>query len=194
MMGLTAVYFINWGDNLVLRYFVSMEDIGVYNLGYQIFKGLIGVTFILNSYFLPFIAQNIDDKGKMKDYLYVKRPKIVIGGTLGIIIIYIMTPYVFNLIYGAVYGESVIVLRILLVGLIFNLYLVFYIPLFNSARKYKFIQTVNVIQVVLNICLDIIFVPEMGIEGAAIGTTIACFITIIFYEMYFRFRYDFSTH
>ena len=30
---MTAVYFINWGDNLVLRCFVSMEHIGVYNLG-----------------------------------------------------------------------------------------------------------------------------------------------------------------
>lgn len=194
IMGLTAVYFINWGDNLVLRYFVSMEEIGVYNLGYQVFKGLVSLTFILNSYFLPFVSQNINDKEKIRHYLYVKRPKIVVCGTLCIIFIYITIPYVFNSIYGSIYGASVAVLRILLFGLIFNLYLIFYIPLFNSAKKYKFIQTVNVIQIVINICLNIIFVPTMGIKGAAIGTTIAYFISIIFYEMYFRFRYNSSTH
>jgi len=182
IMGLTAVYFINWGDNLVLRYFVSMEEIGIYNLGYQIFKGLISLTFILNSYFLPFISQNIDNKERMRNYLYAKRPKIMLAGTLCIIFIYLIIPYAFNLIYGPVYDEAVTVLKILLIGLIFHLYLVFYIPLFNSAKMYKFIQIVNVIQVTMNICLNIIFVPEMGIKGAAIGTTIAYFITILFYE------------
>jgi len=194
IMGLTAVYFIHWGDNLVLRYFVSMEEIGVYNLGYQIFKGLISLTFILNSYFLPFVSQNIDDKEKIRNYLYVKRPKIMVAGTLGIIFIYMIIPYLFNSIYGSTYSASVVVLRILLISLIFHLYLVFYIPLFNSTKAYKFIQTVNVIQIVINICLNIIFVPTMGIKGAAIGTTLAYFISIILYEMYFQFRYNSSTH
>ena len=90
IMGLTAVYFINWGDNLVLRYFVSMEEIGIYNLGYQIFKGLISLTFILNSYFLPFVSQNIDNKERMRNYLYVKRPKIMLAGTLCMIFIYLI--------------------------------------------------------------------------------------------------------
>jgi len=39
--GALSMYLINWGDNFVLRSFVSFESIGVYNLGYQIFKGLI---------------------------------------------------------------------------------------------------------------------------------------------------------
>ena len=185
IMGLTAVYFINWGDNLVLRYFVSMEEIGVYNLGYQIFKGLIGVTFILNSYFLPFISQNIDDKGKMKDYLYVKRPKIMLVGTLGIIFIFIVAPSIFDLVYGDAYKESVTVLRILLIGCIIALYQVFYIPLINSLKKYKFAHVTNIIHVVLNILFNIILVQKIGIYGVAVGTVLAYGISLAIYEIYF---------
>jgi len=185
IMGLTAVYFINWGDNLVLRYFVSMEEIGVYNLGYQIFKGLIGVTFILNSYFLPFISQNIDDKGKMKDYLYVKRPKIMLVGTLGIIFIFIVAPSIFDLVYGDAYKESVTVLRILLIGCIISLYQVFYIPLINSLKKYKFAHVTNIIHVVLNILFNIILVQKIGIYGVAVGTVLAYGISLAIYEIYF---------
>jgi O-antigen/teichoic acid export membrane protein len=188
IMGLTAVYFINWGDNLVLRYFVSMEEIGAYNLAYQIFKGLISLTYILNSYFITFISQNIDDGDKIRNYLYIKRPKILLTGTLGIIFIFITVPYFFDRIYGGVYIHSVNVLRILLAGLFFHLYIIFYIPLFNSMKKYEFIQTVNVIQIIINICLDIILVSKIGIIGAAIATTSGYFVTLILYERYYLYN------
>ena len=186
MMGLTAVYFINWGDNLVLRYFVSMEEIGVYNLGYQIFKGLISLTFIINAYFLPFVSQNIDNKDKMKNYLYKKRPKIFLFGFLGIIIIFLDTPLIFNLIYKDVYLSSVVVLRVLLIACVLHLYSVFYIPMINSLKNYKFAQKVNIFVVLINIGLDIIFVYSFGIIGAAIGTVIAYMVSVSLYYLYFK--------
>lgn len=188
IMGLTAVYFINWGDNLVLRYFVSMEEIGAYNLAYQIFKGLTSLIYILNSYFITFISQNIDDAEKIRNYIYIKRPKILLAGTLGIIFIFITVPYFFDRIYGNIYMHSVNVVRILLAGLFFHLYIVFYIPLFNSMKKYKFIQTVNIIQIIINIFLDIILVSKMGIVGAAIATTTGYFVTLILYERYYLYN------
>jgi len=190
IMGLTAVYFINWGDNLVLRYFVSMEEIGIYNLGYQIFKGLISLTFILNSYFLPFISQNINNKEKMRNYLYVKRPKIMLAGTLCIICVYLIIPYVFNLIYGSVYDEAVTVLRTLLISNGISLYMVFYIPIINSLKKYKFAACVNIVQIIINILLDIILVYFYGFIGAAIGTTLAYAISVCLYEIYLRRTFD----
>jgi len=185
IFGLTAVYFINWGDNLVLKNFVSMEEIGVYNLGYQIFKGLIGITLILNSYFLPFISKNINDKEKIKNYIYIKRPKIMLLSIPSLIFIFIIIPFVFKFIYGDIYSGSISVIRILLIGLFFHLYIVFYIPLFNSLKRYEFIQTANIVQILINISLDIILIPKMGIVGAAIATTTAYFITLIIYEWYY---------
>ncbi len=186
IMGLTAVYFVNWGDNLVLRYFVSMEEIGVYNLGYQIFKGMIGATFILNSYFLPFVTQNIDDKGKMREYLYVKRPKIMLIGVSCVIFIFITVPFVFNFIYGDVYSGSVTVIRILLVCIPFRIFDALYLPIFNSLKKYKYLQVANTVQVLLNILMDIVLVSHYGFIGAAAATTISyiirSFINIIYFN------------
>jgi len=186
MMGLTAVYFINWGDNLVLRYFVSIEEIGVYNLGYQMFKGLISLTFILNSYFLPFISQNIDNKEKIRNYLYVKRPKIMLAGTLIIILIFIMTPYLFNIVYGDIYKESVNVLRILLIATMISLYKTFYTPIINSLKKYKFTAIINVIQISVNLLANIILIYLFGFIGAAWGTLISYFISCVGYEIYIK--------
>ena len=62
VFGLLAIYMIDWGDNIVLRLYVSMEEIGVYNTAYQLFKGIAGITLVLNMYFLPYLSKHIGDK------------------------------------------------------------------------------------------------------------------------------------
>jgi O-antigen/teichoic acid export membrane protein len=186
MLGASAVYFINWGDNLVLRYFVSMEDIGQYNLGYQIFKGVATLTFIINGYFLPFVSQHTEDKAMMRSYLYDKRPKIFFLGFAGIILFFIIAPYILNLIYSGIYSDSITVLRILLIGSVIILYTTFYMPVFNALKRYKFTQSILLFQVLLNLLLDLLLVPLMGMLGAAVATVIAYFCWAVAVEIYFR--------
>lgn len=184
VLGLTAAYFINWGDNIVLRYFVSMEEIGVYNLSYQIFKGLVSLIFILNIYFLPLLSQNTNHTKKLKEYLFQKKPRIFILAVLLIIVIYLFTPLFLKLIYGNTYNDSIIILRILLIATVFVSYNVFYVPLLNAFKRYKFSQLSNVIHIAINLILNIIFIPKIGLTGAALATTLAYVSKTIMLEIY----------
>ena len=186
LLGNTSVYIVNWGDNLVLRYFVSLKEIGIYNLGYQVLKGLIMLSVAVNLYFLPFISQQINNKTKIRDYLYKKRPKIFLLGLAGIIALYFMLPHFINLIYGDNYKESVTVARILLIAAVFVLYREFYSPIFSTLRQYRFIQTALMVFAALNIILDFFLVAWIGFIGAAVATTIAFLFSTITYEWYFR--------
>jgi O-antigen/teichoic acid export membrane protein len=185
MLGATAVYFINWGGNLVLRLFTSMDDIGTYNLGFSIFKGIVMLTSIIYPYFLPFVSQHIENSAKMRDYLYNKRPKIFILGLVGIGVIFVISPYLFRSVYGEVYRGAVTVLRILLIGSVLFFYTSFYNSLLNALKKYRFLQTVNLIQVLLNLFLALLLVPKMGIVGAAVATVFAYFCRAVIMEVYF---------
>lgn len=187
-LGATAVYFIDWGDNLVLRYFVPVADIGIYNLGYQIFKGIVILIGILGAYFLPFISQNIDNPTKIKEYFLRKRLEILLGGIIAITIIFSLLPYVLNMIYGEIYQESAAVLRILLIAAALSLYNVFYIPVFNASKRYKFFYTANVLQVLSNVIMNVLFIPAFGILGAAIATVLAYLLRGIIIETYFRLK------
>jgi len=192
-VGAGAVYFINWGGNLVLRLYmsigdVSMGDVGTYNLGYQIFKGIVMLTFIVNSYFLPFVSQHVEDPAKMKSYLFNKRPKIFLLGLIVIGLVFVAAPYLFKLFFGEVFQDSVNVLRILLVGSVLMFYAVFYDPILHSLKKYKFTQTVNVLQVLLSMLLALLLVPVMGMVGAVVATVIAYFFRAATMEVYFRVK------
>ena len=183
--GTTALYFINWGDNLVLRYFVSMEDIGVYNVGYQFFKGIVTLTTVIGVYFLPFISQNIGNAEKMRNYLWRKRPKIFTLSVVCILIFFILLPYIFRLIYGDAYQGAVSVLRLLLVGCIFGLHSVFYNNIYVAAKRYKFLQIVNVVQAVIKVGLSLLFIPVMGLMGAATATVLAYFVRALILELHY---------
>jgi O-antigen/teichoic acid export membrane protein len=188
MLGATAVYFINWGGNLVLRLFTSMDDIGTYNLGFSIFKGIVMLTSIVYPYFLPFVSQHIEDSAKMRDYLYNKRPKIFILGLLGIGAIFVISPYLFKLVYVEGYRGAVTVLRILLIGSVLFFYATFYDPILHSLKKYKFYQIIKVLQVLLSVLLALLLVPVIGHVGAAVATVIAYFFRAATIEIYFRLK------
>jgi len=185
-LGVTASYFINWGDNLILRYYVSMEDIGHYNFAYQISKTIIFLTATIYFYFLPFIIQNINDKKKITHYLDSKRPKIFILGLCGLVIVYFLAPYLIELVYGESYRKSEQILRLLLISNLVNLYVVFLPAIYEALRFYKSLNMIAIIQIILNLLLDFILIPWLGIAGAAIATNIGYLAMAAMMEWHFR--------
>lgn len=189
IFGAASLYLINWGDNFVLRYYVSISDIGVYNLGYQIFKGFMGLLLIIGSYYLPVLSQKINELRTIRTFLFSIRPKIILAGLALTAVFIIILPYLFNLVYSHSYDDAIVVIKILAIGMILELYNVFYATLFTATKNYKFTQITNVIHVTINILLNLVFVPKYGIIGAAIGTVIAYFIRNVIYEFYLYIKY-----
>lgn len=187
-MGITAIYFINCGNNLVLRYFVPMGDIGVYNFGYQLFKGLMVLLASIGAYFLPFISQHINSPKKIREYLYSKRPKILLAGIIVIIGAYFVFPFGIDLIYGEVYQGNEKVFRILLLATATSSYSIFYGTLFTALRRYKFIFFTYIFQISINLIMNILLIPLLGISGAAVATVIGYASKAIFFELYFRLK------
>ena len=188
MLGGTAVYFINWGDNLVLRLYASMADIGTYNVAYQIFKGIVTFSFVAGRYFLPFVSQHIGDREKIRGYLYRKRPRLLAAGGACIVVVFVAVPYIFRLLYGGLYARGVLILRVLLVGAAVMFYSTFYSLLLQVTKGYRFLQVVNVVQVLLNLALDVVLVTRMGMLGAAVATVIAYLCRAVILEVHFHLR------
>jgi len=188
MLGAAAVYFIDWGNNLFLRPFVSMEDIGDYNLGYQFFKGVVMLISVVSAYFLPFVNQQIENSQAMRNYLSGKRPKIFLLGLTGIGILFVICHFVLRCLYGDVYRQTTVVLRILLIGSVMILYNSFYYPIFEALKRYKFIVAVDIVQIFLNVLLNLLLVPKIGAVGAAVATILAYLCTTALFEAYFRIK------
>jgi Na+-driven multidrug efflux pump len=82
----------------------------------------------------------------------------------------------------------VLVLRVLLIAVVAISYSIFYDPILNVLKVYKFAQTVNLLQVLLNLLLDVLLVPAMGMLGAATATVLAYLCRAVTIEIYFRVK------
>ncbi len=108
------------------------------------------------------------------------------AGFIGLCLIYIALPRLFNILYSDSYQGSVTVARILMVGAVFSLYQTFYSPVFDAMRRYEFTQLASIFMVALNLALDYILVFFFGFLGAAVATAITYAILSLIYEIYFR--------
>lgn len=186
VLGLISIYLINWGDSIILKFYTSLEDVGIYNIAYQIFKGFIGVSLIVNNFFLPVISRDINNNEKIKRYLNHTRMRLwALGITLIIIATYII-PKLIQIFYNHKYDSSIPVLQILMIGLIAHFLFIFYIPIINSLRRKKAPQVINTIVVIINLILDLILIKRLGVIGPAIATSIAYWVGFFCYLWYFR--------
>jgi Na+-driven multidrug efflux pump len=92
-------------------------------------------------------------------------------------------PFVFRIVYRGVYEGSAPVLRILLIAAVLAIYNIFYETVFNALKKYRVIQTVNVLHALLNLILDFILIPVIGVATAAV---ISYAVRVVISETYFR--------
>ncbi len=186
ILGLIAIYFVNWGDNFVLRLYVKTDQIGLYNLSYKFFSGFITMIYFVNTYFLPILSRNTGNNLYISDYLNIKRPKIFFVILTCIISSIVIVPITIKLMYGDLFIKSTSIYLILSLALISFAYTIFYIPFFNTIGKYKIIQIASIIQIIVNIGLDFVLIPYIGIYGSAIATVCGYFVLLTIYNMYYK--------
>ena len=185
-LGVTVSYFINWGDNIVLKYFVSLSNIGVYNLGYQFFKAGLLFHFFICHYYTPFLSQQIGNKKAMQNYLSIKRKKTLKYIFLGFIAGEIMVGYIIRLFFDPSYYGAIGVVRILLISNLLMSLVSFYLPIFSVVKKYKLSNLILIAQLIVNVVFNIILIPHWGIIGAAIATTTSYLLYVITIKILFE--------
>lgn len=188
IFGLTAVYFINWGDSIIIKYFLTITDVGVYNLAYQMFKGIISFMYIINTFYLPEISKNIKNKKYIRKYLFKSRIQLFSLITFGTIMAIFISPFILNNFFDKEYQQASIIFQVLLLGVIFKFWSIFYNPLYNVLKRYKYLQLMNIFQIIVNITLGIIMITYIGLIGVAIATSISYLIRTIIDESYFHIK------
>lgn len=192
IFGFSGIYFINFGDNLVIKHFLTLEDVGIYNVAYKMFAGMSGFAYLFSSYFAPKVTRaiSVNDAWTLKEIFYRDRIYMTILLLIPHMLVFIFTEKIIVLFFGYNYIDATFPLRILILESNLRYFFVFNILIYNCFRKYSIMQSFNILQAILNIVLDILFIPKFGILGAAYGTLLSFIISTgletIYGEVYLR--------
>lgn len=186
LFGFSGLYIINFGDNAVIKYYMTTEDVGMYNAAYRLFDGIARLSYVISSFYAANISVYVhnDNKVKLRKFFYRERYIIFGLSIFAHILVMLLSRNIILLLYGERYLDAVPILNILLFGSACRYLTVFYMLYYNTNRKYKVQQNINIARSIINILLDILFIRYFGLLGPAIGTSLAIFLTLI-YSIYY---------
>lgn len=181
-MGFIGIYLINYCDNIIINLFYTKEYVAKYNVAYTLFSALAGLSYIISNFFSKDVAEYLGKRNEKKLYFFFYRIRWWLLAVVGVlhIIAYSIVPIIIRLLYGNRYIDAIGVLRILLIASFFAYVNVFYVTYYNCKLENKRAQIVNIIQSIINVAADLVFIKYTGnIQGAAWGTVISYIVSAI---------------
>lgn len=166
-MGVYMILFSGYDravDSALIKQFIGVEQLAFYALAYKIYGNLIQPAYFLVNSIFPLMS----DKKTNKKSLFWKSSGLMVAGILLIFpLIFVLAPWIINVLAGANFGPSVMILRILLVAMVFA-YISHMVGFTVIARGgQKQILKIGIVSLIINIVGNLIFIPSFGIIGAA---------------------------
>lgn len=193
--------FFMWGmfsvNKLILNGLISVEIVGVYTIGFVI-AGIVNmVTVALNRSYTPWFFNRLKkNTGDYKDIVVFSEFIILVYSIIALGIS-IFSPEVINIFLNESYTEAWVVIPFLAFGYVFNGLYFFFLNIFNYQKKaVKFIPLFTLLSAVINIALNYLLIPSLGIVGSALASLISMIVlslsTYIGSKRYLNIGYSFT--
>jgi len=171
-MGIYMILFSGYDravDSMLIRQFIGAEQLAYYGLAYKIYGNLIQPAyFFVNSIFPMMSAKETNKRN-----LFFRSTGLIVAGMLLVVpTVYFLAPWIIQVLAGNEFGESVLILRILLVAMVFAYisHLVGFTIIAKGGQKQ--ILVIGIISLLVNVIGNLIAIPHFGINGAAWVTVI----------------------
>lgn len=157
-------------DSFLLKTFSSSEAVGYYGLAYKIYGNfLFGAGFLMNSLF-PIISSLKAEKVKLSTLFKKTFSILLLAGILVLVMGYIFSPLIVNIISGSAFLVSSSILRILLFAALISFLNHLTGFFLISLNEQKYLLLFSIVSLVTNLVLNVIFIPRYSFWAAAVVT------------------------
>lgn len=187
---LLSLLILNCIDRIMIHDIYGPSDTALYSLAYNCACILIVFMTAVNSAFCPWLSNKMHRKEykdicKITTYYIIAFSYIVFGFLL-------IAPEILLLFGGEKYGQSLNVIPIVSVGCFFQFLYTFYVNVEQFLKKTTFMAVATITAAVLNIVLNLYFIPLYGYIAAAY-TTLICYFWLLLVH-YFLIRIIVHNH
>jgi O-antigen/teichoic acid export membrane protein len=168
-------------DTIILSLIKGQDAVGIYGVPYKIIDILITIPNIFMGLVLPIISiYIISNRRRLIRVLQKSFDAMAVVGFYILMIISLLAPFIINLVAGSGFVASTTPLRYLAFA-ICAVFIGMPMPyLLVAAKKQKQLIWRNLFLLFVNIILNLILIPSLSYNGAAIATLVAETISAIF--------------
>jgi len=160
-------------DYFVIGLFGSSDDVAHYRVGYQLAANLVIVSNIFNPVFKPMVAERQSESERLQSvYRLATRWISMMLLPLCIVLVLAPEPYL-AVLFTEEYTVAALAVTVLALGYLFSSSVGPEAMVLSGLGYSRLIFFNTALMLAINIVLDVILVPRLGITGAAIGTAAA---------------------
>lgn len=181
-VGVVSVTVYDRIDILIIKELISSEAVGLYSTAYSFYRlPLLLPPILLMPLFTELSKNYSGQKNLIFDKVKLTIKSLLILAVLSTLFFALFSDFIIDVTFGNKFMESAGILKILSLGLIFIILNNLTGVILNSIRREK-LQLYGVLSgLSLNIVLNIILLPVLGIVGAAVSTVASELIVLIFH-------------
>ena len=167
-------------DKVIIQKLLLESNVGIYAL-IVTFVHLINVIFqAFNNSWVPYYYEDL--KENKINVLKIKEKNYLIFVSLMFYGFILVAPEIYKLYSSIEYWEGIKLIPIIAFGSYCNFIYLFPVNYEIFNKKTIFISVGTILAAILNIVLNLILIPIIGIYGAAIGTAISYFMLFVFHH------------
>lgn len=185
--GLFSVIIIlySYADTVMLSFIRTDAEVGWYNAAYKIYEGLTVFPSIICAVLYPRLSRLSILNNKAHSVLSFRASKYMFVVSLPILICgVLLSKNIIGLLFGQEFQQASFALQILLLGIVFVFQIWLLQTILNSIDKQKVVMYIGLTGLVINICLNLLFIPRYGFRGAAATTVLSEMVVFIIYYFY----------
>lgn len=172
-------------DILLLSFLRTTAEVGVYSAVFKVLELLLTLPlFFLNSVFPVMIQRFAADPKRAKPLIQKSFDLLLIAGMAFAGGGLILAPDIMRLIGGAEFVSGGDALRVILFAMVLTFMLMAFANLFVAQGKQMQLLKFGSVGLVLNIGLNLIFIPKFGIVGSAVATLVS---EVVIFGLYIRY-------
>lgn len=182
---LLAGYLLSSSDKIMITNFISADANALYSVPYTLSMAVSLLWTSMNNAWSPWAYSKMDEKNY--EILYTKSKSYTIFFLIIVYIFILVTPELLLVVGGKYYAQAKYVMPPVMIGYIFQFVYSLYVNIEFYHKKQKNIAIGTIIACLINIILNLIFIPKFGYIAAAY-TTLIGYIVLYLLHYFFVIR------
>ncbi len=170
-------------DRFMIGFFLDASAVGVYSAGYQLAEtGINILSYFLMMVFFPVIIKVYETKGQnsAKQLIHDLLIYYLILVTPALAGISVLSSEIVKVLLGNSFSPAAGIMPAVSAGVFFLGLSMYYNKSFELKEQTCYILVIAVLASLVNIILNIIFIPLIGLQGASLSTLVAYMSSFIF--------------
>jgi len=170
--GALAAWLMTFIDRIIINNMLEISDVGIYTIGYSAGMAMYLVVLGIQRAWVPYFFGHADADNAPSIFAKLTKYYLIIIALIGLVGS-LFSKELLSWLISTDYSQSIPVVAPVILGYIFHgLYLMSVTPIFYK-KKTSVSAWFYPVAAILNIVLNILWIPLWGIVGAALATTVS---------------------